>query len=143
MPQIVILDTSVIIAALRTSEENHIQCKRLLELVNQAEFVAVEPLIVLVEIASAIKRRTGSQKLSEKVVQDIQMMSSMFFLDIDVHRAQQAIEIAQRYSLRGMDALVVQIAKEFDAHLYSLDLEILDKVKDLVVCRAPASYKTI
>lgn len=34
--------------------------------------------------------------------------------------------------MRGMDAIVVQIAKEFDAILVSLDNEMIEKAKGIV-----------
>jgi predicted nucleic acid-binding protein len=130
--QLITLDSSVFIAALRKQEDQFSVCEGLLKAVNNRSYIAVEPYTVLVEIAAAIKRRTGSQELSEKSVKDIQLVSSIFFMDIDTNRALHAVEIAQRYAVRGMDAIIVQIASEFKATLVSLDKEMLEKVKTIV-----------
>jgi predicted nucleic acid-binding protein len=136
MPELVTLDSSVIVAALRKTEVHHDRCLSLLEEVKDGFYSAVEPYIVLVEIAAALKRRTGSQKLSERVIKDILTIDTIFFLDLDAARANRAVEIAQRFSVRGMDAIVIQIAEEFDATLLSLDYEIIGNVAGLVKTKA-------
>lgn len=101
--------------------------------------VAVQPYTVLIEVGAAIKRRTGSQSLSERITRDMQAMNTFFFLDLDSVRAQRALEIAQELGLRGMDAVVVQAAEELDATLVSLDAEMTSKVTDLVNAKTTAS----
>ena len=59
-------------------------------------------------------------------------IDTVHFLDLDSTRTKQAIEIAQRFGVRGMDAIVIQIAEEFSATLVSLDIEMLKRVKSLV-----------
>jgi predicted nucleic acid-binding protein len=76
----VTLDSSVIVAALREQEEKHEECKRLLEKVKDGDFIAVESYTVLVEVVAAIKRRTGSAPLSERVKKDLQDMDTINFV---------------------------------------------------------------
>jgi predicted nucleic acid-binding protein len=57
-------------------------------------------------------------------------------LDLDAARANRAVEIAQRFSVRGVDAIVIQIAEEFNATLLSLDYEIIKNVACLVKTKA-------
>ena len=138
MPEIITLDSSVIVAALRKQEDHYQACKEFLEKTKDGLYVAAEPYIVLVEIAAAIRRRTGSQQLSQRVTKDLLTMDTIFFLDIDGVRAKRAAEIAQSFGLRGMDAIVVQTAEEFGATLVSLDVEMMRSVKGLVRTRAPS-----
>jgi predicted nucleic acid-binding protein len=137
MPEFVTLDSSVIIAALRKQEEYSQSCQTVLQKVMDGSFVAVEPYTVLIEISAAMKRRTGSQELSERVVRDLQSISNIFFLDLDAERATQAVVIAQRSSLRGMDAVVAQISQEFNATLISLDIEMLESLKNVLKTSHP------
>ena len=132
MPELVTLDSSVIVSALRKEEEHYLDCRNILEKVKDGFYIAVEPYTVLVEIAAAIKRRTGSQKLSARVIKDLLAIDTVHFLDLDSTRTKQAIEIAQRFGVRGMDAIVIQIAEEFSATLISLDIEMLKNIKSLV-----------
>jgi len=39
-----------------------------MKMVKDGEFIALEPYIVLVEVAAAIKRRTGSSKLAKQFI---------------------------------------------------------------------------
>jgi predicted nucleic acid-binding protein len=135
--KLVTLDSSVIVAALRKKEVQHTVCRNLLEAVFQGNYLAVEPNTVLVEIAAAIRRRTGSKELSEKVVRDLQSIDSFYFLDLDVARTNLAVAIAQEYSVRGMDAVVAQISKEFKTILVSLDAEMLNNLRAFIECLMP------
>jgi len=51
------LDSSVIVAALRQQEEKHEQCRTLLEAVEEAQIIAIQPEIVLSEVTRAIKSK--------------------------------------------------------------------------------------
>ena len=92
-----IIDTvsSYIVAALREQEEKHEECKRLLEQVKDGNFIALEPYTVLVEVVAAIKRRTGSAPLGERVKKDLQDIDTIKFLDLDFIRADDAANIAK------------------------------------------------
>lgn len=137
MTEMVTLDSSVFVAALRREEEYFRACQSLLEKVKDGILVAVEPYTVLIEIAAAIRRRTGSQKLSERIAKDLLEINSINFLDMDTTRAKRAMEIAQRLGVRGMDAIVIQIADEFHTTLIGLDAEMLERAKDLVKITSP------
>lgn len=126
------LDSSVIVASLRKQEEKHGLCKRLLERVKNGEFVALEPYTVMVEVVAAIKRRTGSESLAEMVKSGLKDMSSIIFMDLISIRADDAAKIAKETGVRGMDAIVIQIAKEFDSPLVSLDMEMIERSKSVV-----------
>jgi predicted nucleic acid-binding protein len=132
MVTILTLDSSVIIAALREQEEKHKECLGLIEKIKNAGYITVEPYTVLVEVVAAIKRRTGSEQLAERVKNDLQGIGSIYFFDFEFYRANEASDIAKKSSMPGMDAIVLQIAKEFDAILVSLDDEMIDKAKGIV-----------
>ena len=46
--------------------------------------------------------------------------------------AHQAADIAKEIGVRGMDAIVIQTAKEFDIPLVSLDREMLERSKSII-----------
>jgi len=129
------LDSSVIIAALRRQEEKHSQCRSLMEKVKNAQYTAVQPYTVLVEVAAAIKRRTNSERLAIQVKNLLQSIATMN-VELEALRADSAVEIAAKTGLRGMDAVVVQVAQEFDAILVTLDLEMVDRAKCIVNIRS-------
>lgn len=132
MAMFVTLDSSVIVAALRKQEPGHKQCRSLLEKVRDAQHIAIQPYTVLVEVAAAIKRRTNSQRLASRVKELLQNMDTMNFVELEAGRADSAADIAARTGLRGMDAVVVQVAGEFDASLVTLDQDMREKAECIV-----------
>ena len=129
------LDSSVIVAALRKQEVHHNVARNILEKVKNGEYIAIEPYIVLVEIVAAIKRRTGSIELANRVKDDLLAINNINFTDLESIRADAAAEIAINMGVRGMDAIVIQIAKEFGIPLISLDMEMIEKSKSFVDAR--------
>ena len=129
------LDSSVIVAALRKQEIHHNVARNILEKVKNGEYIAIEPYIVLVEIVAAIKRRTGSIELANRVKDDLLAINNINFTDLESIRADAAAEIAINMGVRGMDAIVIQIAKEFGIPLISLDMEMIEKSRSFVDAR--------
>lgn len=130
------LDSSVIVAALRKQEVHYEDAKNLLEKVKDGNHIAIEPYIVLIEIVAAIKRRTGSTKLAKRVKNDFLAIDTINFTDLESTRANDASEIALNLGVRGMDAIVIQTAKEFNIPLITLDKEMIEKAKSFVDIRA-------
>jgi predicted nucleic acid-binding protein len=126
------LDSSIIIAALREQEEKHNTCLEVLEKVKDGKYIAIEPYTVLVEVTAAIRRRTGSKELAEKVRFYLRDIDSIYFLELESYRAEEASKVAEKLSVRGMDAIVIQIAREFNSVLLTLDKEMAEKSKDFV-----------
>ena len=56
----------------------------------------------------------------------------MNFVELEAGRADSAADIAARTGLRGMDAVVVQFAGEFDASLVTLDQGMRVKAECIV-----------
>lgn len=87
-----------------------------------------------------MRRRTGSAELARRVARDLQSLNSLVFVELDADRAEQATDLAADLGLRGMDAVVVQAAKEFRTALVSLDEEIIGKARHAVTVRDVASF---
>lgn len=126
------LDSSIIVAALRKQEVHHKVAKKILENVKDGKYIAIEPYIVLIEIVAAIKRRTGSTELANRVKDDLLAIDTINFTDLESTRAINASEIAMNLGVRGMDAIVIQIAKEFNVPLITLDLEMIEKSRSII-----------
>ena len=130
------IDSSVIVAALRKQEVHYEASKNLLEKVKDGNHIAIEPYIVLIEVVAAIKRRTGSTELAKRVKNDFLAIDTINFTELESIRASDASEIAMNLGVRGMDAIVIQTAKEFNVPLITLDKEIIEKAKSFVDIRA-------
>lgn len=128
----IVLDSSLIIAALRHEEEKHHSCRKILELVKNGALAAAEPYSVLVEISAAIKRRTDFVELAERIKADLKNIGGLHFFELTERRAEEACALAIKTGVRGMDALVMQIAAEMDASLVTLDRELEEKARGIV-----------
>jgi predicted nucleic acid-binding protein len=127
--QYLTIDSSVFVAAIRQGEEKQESCKKLLQKVASGEFKAIEPYTVLVEVTAAIRRRTGSIEFAERIKNDLLSIEGITFEEVVRYRAEEACQIAAQASIRGMDAVIVQIAKENKCTLVTLDDEMAEKVK--------------
>lgn len=132
MPIMIVLDSSILVAALRTEENKHAACRNLLEKVKNGLFIAVEPYSVLIEVSAAIRRRTNSEELAQRVRIDLKNMGGIHFFEITERRAEEAATLAIKTGVRGMDAIVMQLASEMDAPLVTLDGELENKAIGMV-----------
>lgn len=88
-------------------------------------------LSVFVEVVAAIRRRTGSEKLAREVKLKLLNIETISFVVLDDKSANQAADLAAKTGARGMDALVIQVAKEFGTKLISFDDEMLLKAANV------------
>lgn len=126
------VDSSVFVAALRRDEEKSEASFKLLERIQNGEHIAIEPYSVLVEIVSAIRRRTGSEALATRVKEDFLRINNVNFVALDKNAAEAASDIAIALNVRGMDAFLVQVAKRFNAGLVTLDCELANDAKEVI-----------
>ena len=107
----------------------------MLEQLKNGEHTAYESGIVLVEVAAAIRRRTGSKDLAIRVKNDLLELNFLNFLELTELRMKRAAEIASRIGVRGMDAIVIQIAEETRSVLVTLDEEMMKAAKEIVTIK--------
>ncbi len=130
-PKLLVLDSSVFVAALREAEPTHKVSRNLLKRVVDGEFLAIEPFTVLVEVVAAVRRRTGDRELAEQIGTDLLRFGEIQFQELTKYRALDAMEIAGRIGVRGMDAVVLQTARENDALLVTHDQEMARRARGL------------
>lgn len=123
------IDSSVIISSLLKNEQRHNEALTIWEDVLKGKSFVINPFSVLVEVVSAIRRRTGVVSLARKVKEELMDTENLSFVILSDKSAIEAAEIAARTGLRGMDALVVQVAREYGAELVSFDEEMIKKAK--------------
>jgi predicted nucleic acid-binding protein len=121
------IDSSVIIASLLEGEPRHDEALQIWESVLSGGNAAIMPYSVFVEVAAAIRRRTGSEKLAHEVASELQRIENISFVTLDQKAAEEAALLAIKTAVRGMDALVIQVAQEFETELITFDEEMLKK----------------
>jgi predicted nucleic acid-binding protein len=128
----VTVDSSVIISSLLHYEPRHAEALKIWGEVLKGKSVAFLPFSVLVEVVAAIRRRTGSNRLALEVKKELLNSESISFVILDQTSAEQAAEIAAEIGIRGMDAIVVQVAKELGSKLISFDNEMIAKASKIL-----------
>jgi len=123
------VDSSVIISSLLKNETRHKEAYAIWENIIKGKSYAIMPLSVMVEVVAAIKRRTGSEELALAIKKELISTDNISFVILDDTAALEAADIAAKTGLRGMDAIVVQVAKEFETELISFDEEMIRKAK--------------
>ena len=125
------LDSSVIIASLLKKEPRHKEALEIWSTILSGNNVAIMPYSVLVEVVAAIKRRTGSESLAMEVKQELLNIETISFVILDDKSAVEAADLTAKTGVRGMDALVIQVSKEFETELVTSDDEMTEKIKSL------------
>ena len=123
----VTLDSSVIVSSLLEKEPRHKEAFDIWTTVVSGKYFAIMPYSVFVEVVAAVRRRTGSEKLAREVKLKLLNIETISFVVLDDKSANQAADLAAKTGVRGMDALIIQVAKEFRTELISFDDEILLK----------------
>lgn len=103
-----------------------------MESIVHGNHVAIEPYSVLVEVVAAIRRRTGNRKVAQRIGFDLQNIATILFLEFLKPRALSAMDIANDIGLKGMDAIIVQIAHENHTTLLTLDKDMAQKASTIV-----------
>jgi len=123
------VDSSVIIASLLDKEPRHQEASQIWESILSGNNVAIMPYSVFVEVVAAIRRRTGSEELARDVKQTLLNIDNVSFVVVDQKTAEAAADLAIQTGLRGMDALVLQTAKEFEGDLVTFDDEMTKRAE--------------
>ena len=123
----VTIDSSVVIASLLKNESRHKEALSIWQKVLTGKQIAIMPYSVLIEVVAAIKRRTGSEELAMEIKDELMSIDSLSFVVLDNEAAEDAADIAARTGVRGMDAIIIQVAEEYETELISFDKEMIKK----------------
>jgi predicted nucleic acid-binding protein len=126
------VDSSIIVSSLLENEPRHKEALKIWDTVLGGRNVAILPYSVFVEVVAAVRRRTGSEELAREVGKQLLEIEAVSFVGLDDKSAQDAAEIAVKTGVRGMDALVLQIARDFGTELMSFDEEMMAKARGLI-----------
>jgi len=124
----VTLDSSVIISYLIETEIYSNLAKNIWEFVIQNEIRIILPYTILIEIVSAISRRTQNSSLVKEVENSLLNLPLIRFVELNKSRTAKVCNSARKYGLRGMDAIIAQVSEEFKTQLITFDKEIINKL---------------
>ena len=124
------IDTSVFVSALLSKEENHTKAVEILSSISSEDSIIVLPYTVLIEIASAIIRRTKSEELTLSAIRTIIQNEKIIFVKLDKDFTLKTIKTILKYNLRGMDSILVQVSRRYKTEVISFDEEINQKLRE-------------
>jgi predicted nucleic acid-binding protein len=133
-----VLDASVLVADALPNEPFHADAKALMRRVRDEGGYLYLPTIAFAEVAAAIARGAGDQRLALAVVAEYSIRSDLHRIVVDVALGDLAAEIAAKQRIRGCDAVYVALARVEQAVLVTLDGQQRERAPSNVTARTPA-----
>ncbi len=132
------LDASVFVSACNRSEPAFESCRALLDAIRQGEVPLMEPSLMPVEVAGAIRRVHGNASIAKEFVEAILQLPHFTLVVCDEGLMNRAIVMAIEHGLRGADAVYVATAFRYGAMLVTLDNEQRRRAPRVVQACSPA-----
>lgn len=132
-----VIDASVYVSLANEADRNHDRCLSWYESsLLQADPLAA-PSLLLVEVAAAIRRLTGSRRLALRSVSDIQDTERIELFPLTTRRSEAAADLAAMTGVRGADALYLALAVELREPLITLDRQQLERGNGVAMVKKP------
>ncbi len=134
------VDASVLVAAVLDDEEAHRDAVRLLDLVTGSGRTMHEPAIAVVEVVSAIVRRTGDSALAQRTGRYLLRNPTVMLHPLDMRATSHAAGLAADRRLRAGDAFYAAVAQQNDCQLITLDAELIGRARPEIDALTPAEW---
>ena len=135
----VVVDASVWVSRLVPQDAHHEASKRWLEEFGARKGKLVSPVLLLLEVAGAISRRTGEPSLAHQAVKQLQQPGRLRLVPIDRRLGLMAARLAADLGLRGADAAYVAVAQHLGIPLLTWDEDQKEKSGKVIQVLFPES----
>jgi predicted nucleic acid-binding protein len=132
-----VIDASVWVSYLVPSDAHHAASYVWLTNYAATGRLLVEPVLLIVEVAGAISRRSGRPDLAHQAVQTLRRIPAMRFVPIDSQLGERAAQLAADLSLRGADAVYVALAHQLGLPLVTWDDEQRTRAAAIISVQTP------
>lgn len=126
--KILTVDSSVIISYLLKDEVFSDIAKVIWEKILEQKIQCIQPSITLLEISSALKRRTNNHKLVNNFLKEINSLTHLKNIELNKKRLMDSIGLSLQFGLKSLDSIYVQVATEFNTEFITFDKEIISKL---------------
>lgn len=133
-----VLDASVWISSLLTTDTHHARSDKWLVRVSAAGEELIVPSIFLPEVAGALARRIGDTLAAAAALRTTLSSPVIAVVPIDRALATMAARLALDLSLKGADATYVALAAERGSALVTWDRELISRAGAVVQVFEPA-----
>lgn len=131
------LDANIFVRIAQPNHPNYTTCESLIMRLSQDSTPIITPLIVLPEVAGAIRRETGDSIRARLFVDLVRSLPTIQLVALDPVLAMEAAEIAADEALRGMDAIYVAVARHFNCTFVTLDDEARRRATRIIPAMTP------
>jgi predicted nucleic acid-binding protein len=132
------VDASVLLNAFNPYEAGHEESRRLLTRLQERGTPIIVPTLLLPEVAAAVSRGREDDELAREFATALSRLPHLMLIPLDTTLAQQAVDVAARYRLRGSDAVYAAVALRFGSTLVTLDREQRERAEDALPACHPA-----
>ena len=131
------LDASVIINAARPKEPYSDQSRAFLNQIKEKRLKVFFPEVIIPEITSGLFRATKDPKAAFKLALSLRTIPNFSFVPVDRRLAELASWVICKTNLKGIDAIYIALALDYNLELITLDKEQLEMGSKLVKVRKP------
>lgn len=135
-----VIDASVYVSIANEADRHHDLCIEWFESCLRQGAPMAAPSLLLVEVAAAIRRLTGSTKLAQRVLLELQETDLIEFFPLTAARSVAAADLAAEIGVRGADATYIALAAELNEVLVTLDRQQLERSKGVIDVTKPARF---
>jgi predicted nucleic acid-binding protein len=133
-----VLDASVLVAAALPNEPHHADAMAILQRLMAEQSALLLPTIALAEVAEAIARGAGDERLALQLVATYGEQPELQWAPVDAALGLAAAQVAAGRRIRGCDAIYVALARTQQAVLLTLDHQQRERSPADVPARTPA-----
>lgn len=132
------IDANIFVRNIDNRDPEHPSCYALLEALHEQQILMIGPIILLPEVAGAVRRTWQDAMRGRLAAQIVGELRHLTLVAIDAELAQEAADLAADLGLRGMDALYVAVARRYACTLVTLDDEPRRRASAVVTVLTPA-----
>ena len=136
-----VVDSNVIVARFDPKDVHHQRCTPLVNHLLAGNLPSVGPVLILTEVASALRRRTQNQEFADKTYKDLWSHPYLVWVDVTEETAIGAADLAVQTGIRGADAIIAQVALIYNVPLVTLDADIKKRAPQALQILEPEAVK--
>ena len=103
------------------------KCYPIFEKIVNREIEALCPVFVLAETTCALRRKTNSEEIALRIYKSLVFLPGIKWLNISIDVVEKACLLGIKTGLKGGDAIVLQVAEQYNIPILTKDKEIKEK----------------
>ncbi len=118
------IDSSVFVSMFVAKESRSDEARSIIHNAIINNTTVIIPYTILIEVISAINRRTNSKILAQQTLNLLIKLPNFKFIEIDEKLAKYTCEITLRSKLRGLDSIIMSTSLLYNCDVITFDKEL-------------------